>query len=96
MRENKVGKTFNFTFQIVDYPSCNPIENAVVEIWHCDAIGNYSGYSDEIGRDIWESAKLMEFGRKQHVEPTNEKTFLRSYQKTDLKGIAKFTTIVPG
>ena len=36
----------NLKFQIVNYPSCNPIKNAVVEIWQCDANGNYSGYKE--------------------------------------------------
>jgi len=96
IRENRKGKTLNLKFQIVDYPSCNPIENAVVEIWQCDAHGNYSGYIEGIGHNIWESAKQLEFGKKEHIEPSNESTYLRGYQKTDLNGNVEFMTIVPG
>jgi protocatechuate 3,4-dioxygenase beta subunit len=96
IRENRKGKTLNLKFQIVDYPGCNPIENAVVEIWQCDADGNYSGYIEGIGHNIWESAKQMEFGKKEHIEPSNESAYLRGYQKTDLNGNAEFTTIIPG
>ncbi|WP_411766166.1 hypothetical protein [Winogradskyella sp. A3E31] len=96
IRDSKKGKTLNLKFQIVDYPSCNPIENAVVEIWQCDADGNYSGYIEGIGHNMWESAKQMEFGKKEHIEPSNTSTYLRGYQKTDLNGHAEFTTIVPG
>lgn len=96
IRESIKGKTLNLTFQIVDYPSCSPIENAVIEIWQCDAHGNYSGYIEGIGHNIWESAKQLEFGKKQHIEPINESTYLRGYQKTDLNGNAEFTTVVPG
>lgn len=96
IRENRKGKTLNLKFQIVDYPSCHPIEDAVVEIWQCDAHGNYSGYIEGIGHNIWESAKQMEFGKKEHIEPSNESTYLRGYQKTNSNGNVVFTTIVPG
>ena len=32
-----------------DAAACEPIENAVVDIWHCDALGVYSGF--ESGAD---------------------------------------------
>lgn len=96
IREDRKGKTLNLKFQIVEYPSCKPIENAVVEIWQCDADGNYSGYIEGIGHNIWESAKQLEFGKKEHIEPSNESTYLRGFQKTDLNGKVEFTTIVPG
>tara|TARA_R110002096_G_scaffold126532_2_gene273560 strand:+ start:49124 stop:49915 length:792 start_codon:yes stop_codon:yes gene_type:complete len=96
IRQGKIGKTLNLKFQIVDYPSCEPLENAVVEIWQCDAHGNYSGYIEGIGHNIWESAKQMEFGKKQHIEPINDSNYLRGYQKTDAQGIAEFTSIIPG
>ncbi|NRA91863.1 MAG: hypothetical protein HRU26_04110 [Psychroserpens sp.] len=96
IRENKKGKTLNLKFQIVNYPNCEPIENAVVEIWHCDAEGNYSGYPDGIGHNVWEFAKLTKFGSKQRVEKSNEAQFLRGYQKSDSNGNVGFTTIVPG
>ncbi|GJM33641.1 MAG: hypothetical protein DHS20C18_26420 [Saprospiraceae bacterium] len=96
IREERIGKTLNLKFEVVDYPSCNPIENAVVEIWQCDAHGNYGGYPEGIGHNIWETAKLLEFGKKEHIDPTTEKIFLRGFQETDLEGKAEFTTIVPG
>tara|TARA_R110002124_G_scaffold5301_1_gene33006 strand:+ start:18836 stop:19651 length:816 start_codon:yes stop_codon:yes gene_type:complete len=96
IREERKGKTLKLKFQIVDYPSCKPLENAVVEIWQCDANGNYSGYKEGIGHNIWESAKQLEFGKKQHIEPSNESTYLRGYQKTDSNGNTEFTTIIPG
>lgn len=96
IREGRKGKTLELKFQIVDYPSCDPIENAVVEIWQCDAHGNYSGYIEGIGHNIWESAKQLEFGKKQHIEPSNDTSYLRGYQKTDLNGNVEFTTIIPG
>ena len=30
-----------------DAGGCEPIENAVVDIWHCDALGGYSGFDGQ-------------------------------------------------
>ena len=96
IRESRKGKHLRLKFKVVDYPSCEPIENAIVEIWHCDAEGNYSGYIEDIGHNIWETAKQLEFGKKQHIDASNDSTYLRGYQKTDSDGNAEFTTIIPG
>lgn len=96
IREGREGKILNLRFEVLDYPSCNPIENAIVEIWHCDAHGNYGGYTEGIAHNIWETAKQLEFGAKDHIEPSTEVLFLRGFQKTDSLGRAEFTTIVPG
>ena len=44
--EDRTGKLMNFKMQVLSMPDCKPIENAIVEIWHCDAEGNYSGYPE--------------------------------------------------
>ena len=96
IRENKQGKNLQLKLQVISHPSCTPIENAAVEIWHCDAEGNYSGYPDGIGHNIWEFAKLTKFGSKQRVETSNEQQYLRGHQKSDTTGVVVFNTIVPG
>jgi protocatechuate 3,4-dioxygenase beta subunit len=60
---------------------CQPVESARVDIWHCDAQGNYSGYSSQ--------------GSDTRVD-TSGQTFLRGTQMTDSAGIAAFQTIYPG
>jgi len=45
IRDDCVGQDVRLRLQVVDVNSgCNPIQNAVVDIWHCDAGGFYSGY----------------------------------------------------
>ncbi|MEU6199804.1 intradiol ring-cleavage dioxygenase [Streptomyces sp. NPDC047061] len=45
IREDKDGFEVQFTFTVVDQANdCAPLENALVEIWHADALGEYSGY----------------------------------------------------
>jgi protocatechuate 3,4-dioxygenase beta subunit len=33
--------------RVRDAGSCEPIDNAVVDIWHCDALGSYSGVDSD-------------------------------------------------
>jgi protocatechuate 3,4-dioxygenase beta subunit len=44
----KAGAPLVLTFNVsqVSASSCTPFEGATVEIWHCDAAGQYSGVSD--------------------------------------------------
>jgi protocatechuate 3,4-dioxygenase beta subunit len=77
------------------------VEGAVVEIWHCDAEGTYSGYPEEITHDEWKSFVFM-LGEGEsrdgvfHVDPVNDNRFLRGLQRTDAEGWVQFDTIFPG
>jgi protocatechuate 3,4-dioxygenase beta subunit len=59
---------------------CQPIAGAAVEVWHTDATGDYSAFTDG-------------GGGKDEAEGT---TFLRGTQAVDADGIAEFQTIYPG
>jgi protocatechuate 3,4-dioxygenase beta subunit len=43
IREDKQGKQLRVAIKVQDSETCAPLPNAVVEIWHCDAGGLYSG-----------------------------------------------------
>ena len=43
VREDRPGVPLHLAFRVLD-ESCAPVQNAVVEIWHCDAGGTYSGF----------------------------------------------------
>lgn len=48
IREGKSGTPVTLTINVVDAASgCSPIANANVEIWQCDAAGNYSQYGSQ-------------------------------------------------
>jgi protocatechuate 3,4-dioxygenase beta subunit len=40
--EGKAGLPLVIRFTVLNAKTCKPIPNADVEIWHCDALGNYS------------------------------------------------------
>ncbi|WP_371596538.1 intradiol ring-cleavage dioxygenase [Streptomyces sp. NBC_00564] len=47
--EGKSGVPVEYTFTVVDEAnSCAPLEGALVEIWHADTLGEYSGF---VGRN---------------------------------------------
>lgn len=70
--------------RVQDATACTPLSNAVVDVWHCDAGGLYSGF---------ESASL---GGAGGGGPTDEETYLRGAQVTDADGIVQFHAIYPG
>ena len=69
--------------RVRDAQRCEPLENAVVDIWHCDATGLYSGF---------ESASTGGPGGGR----TDDETYLRGAQATNSDGIVEFKTIYPG
>jgi protocatechuate 3,4-dioxygenase beta subunit len=78
--EGRPGAPLALALQVVD-ADCRPFEAARVDVWHCDAAGNYSGFPRQ-GSD--------------GVQDTRSETFLRGTQLTDPRGVARFATIWPG
>lgn len=62
------------------YSNCAALPGAIVDIWHCDAEGNYSEYG----------ASGMQSTDYQSLH------FLRGRQTTDSSGVVNFTSIFPG
>ncbi|MEA5138318.1 dioxygenase family protein [Arcicella rigui] len=60
--------------------SCEILANAIVDIWHCDAAGEYSQYG----------------GTNMQKTDYTSVNFLRGRQSTDSTGLAAFTSIYPG
>ena len=47
--EGREGMPFDLSVVVLDADSCEPIENAAVDLWHCDAGGQYSGVEGDSG-----------------------------------------------
>lgn len=81
--EGNPGTPLNLTLTVVDVNnSCAPIQNARVDIWHCNRDGYYSEYGNQPGY----------LGTQTHVG----ETFFRGYQISDVNGEVNFVTIYPG
>src|SRR5213593_2816473 len=82
--EGKPGVPLQLILRVLETSvSCAPIPKAAVDVWQYDALGIYSGY---------EGAAIA----PRHVEPVDDKTFLRGTQLTDRAGGVRFQTIYPG
>jgi len=45
--EGRPGLRLDLRIRVVNASTCKPIEDVAVDIWHCDALGKYSGISSE-------------------------------------------------
>ena len=81
--------------QVVKADACRPVRGAVVEVWHCDAAGAYSGYRADLARRPVDTMLYLG-GLDTHLEPTQPGTFLRGAQATGADGMVEFRTIFPG
>src|SRR6267154_4308146 len=79
----KTGLPLNITITVKNTNnSCAVLAGVVVDIWHCDKDGYYSGYANQSGY----------LGTKDYTGHT----WLRGRQTTDSNGQVKFTSIYPG
>ncbi|KAH7403122.1 Intradiol ring-cleavage dioxygenase [Cadophora sp. MPI-SDFR-AT-0126] len=82
--DNQAGVSLILDAQIVDISTCDPVSNAVLEIWSCNSTGVYSGIVAR-GNGVGTA------------DPSNiNNTFMRGLQPTDGDGVASFTTLFPG
>ncbi|CRL51001.1 MULTISPECIES: intradiol ring-cleavage dioxygenase [Pseudomonas] len=88
--EGADGVPLVLRLQIVDAMTGQPVTGALVDIWHCNARGFYSGWS-RIDPD-----KEVDNGDIGSVPRTDDDTYLRGGQFTDRQGVVRFTTVYPG
>lgn len=82
--EGRDGLPARLCFRVLD-SSCNPVEGVVVDIWHCDTAGIYSG-------DGMRSVNFCTGGDSEYT--SND--FFRGTQTTDEDGVVWFNTCFPG
>ncbi|CAF1008228.1 unnamed protein product [Adineta steineri] len=80
--EGKAGIPLRLSISVIDTNTCAPLVNALVDLWHCDAVGIYSHY-------IAASQGIAGTGN-------DNETFFRGLALTNANGIAIFDTIYPG
>jgi len=47
--EGRPGMPFHMRFKIINF-ECQPVPNVLVDVWHCDKDGNYSGFNGFVGQ----------------------------------------------
>jgi protocatechuate 3,4-dioxygenase beta subunit len=86
--EGKNGTPLDLKITVVDATGCTPIKDAAIDVWHCDAGGDYSGFS--------QAGAGGPGGQGGGQSATDDQTFLRGTQVTDANGLGEFRTIYPG
>lgn len=85
IRGDREGSPLRLGIRVLD-EACEPLPDAVVEVWHCDAVGTYSGFERESATANGTPGAAAADGTR----------FLRGGQVTDADGIAQILTIYPG
>jgi len=82
IRDDRTGVALTIKITIKNKNnSCAALSGVLVDIWHCDKDGYYSGYSNTGYLGTQDNTALV---------------FCRGLQYTDSAGLAKFTSIYPG
>jgi protocatechuate 3,4-dioxygenase beta subunit len=108
LTEGRPGVPLQLRIALLDAQTCRPIENAAVDIWHCDALGVYSGFTANGGGEDGPrgfgpppgrgfGGPVGQRGPGRSGRGAIDKTrFLRGVQLTSVEGVAEFTTLYPG
>ena len=88
--EDRVGVALRLGLRLVDSHR-QPMTDAEVEVWQCDAHGRYSGYPPLV--DVREPVTEANAPRGVYLP---DQSFLRGRQPTDATGAVEFASIFPG
>ncbi|KAJ3534120.1 hypothetical protein NM208_g7675 [Fusarium decemcellulare] len=106
IRENQPGVPLSLEIGVIDVDTCKPLDDVLVDIWHCNATGSYSSFTG-----LSPNTQFLDLYSEQtdggslnlHTGlpdllwlSTDETTFLRGMWPTDKHGVTSFTSIVPG
>ncbi|KAF2117780.1 extracellular dioxygenase-like protein [Lophiotrema nucula] len=81
--EGQSGVPMTLDIQIIDVATCEPVPQALLEIWHCNSTGVYSGVNANGNGNTSDTSNL-------------NATFMRGVQQSDATGVVTFDTLVPG
>lgn len=108
--ESKPGVPLSLQLVVMDARTCRPLPHVAVDLWHCDALGLYSGFTKQNpmgpggpppGFDPQHPGNRPgppegSMGPPPQNHPTDQLTFLRGIQISDGNGAVNFRTIFPG
>ncbi|KAK7428888.1 hypothetical protein QQZ08_004658 [Neonectria magnoliae] len=100
MTEDQPGVPLILDVGVIDMASCEPLPNALVAFWHCNATGSYASFT---GRDpntpfgeLLEQLNITDFEIGKTDLHTDDTTWLRGMWPTNDEGILEMKTIFPG
>jgi protocatechuate 3,4-dioxygenase beta subunit len=57
--EGRAGMPLQMNIKVINF-QCVPIPNVMVDVWHCDKDGNYSGYNGFVGQTFMRGIQLTD------------------------------------
>ncbi|CAK3935353.1 aromatic compound dioxygenase [Lecanosticta acicola] len=99
--EDQVGVPLELEIGIIDVNSCEPVDNVLISIWHCNSTGSYSAFAYDPntpfetllqGQGIYNTSGYDNFA----FLANRQTTFLRGMWPTDEHGVTSFNSIFPG
>jgi protocatechuate 3,4-dioxygenase beta subunit len=89
IRDGEAGVSVRLRLEVADAFICAPLAGAVVSVWHCNALGRYSGHLEMDPGQL----PPRDLGYRR---PSGPERFLRGVQVTDGAGAVEFLTVFPG
>ncbi|CAO1613243.1 unnamed protein product [Parajaminaea phylloscopi] len=103
IREHEEGIPLTLDIGLVNIKTCEPFPNVMIDIWHANAMGTYSGFTKAKPYGFVNAPPVVETRNGSRgllgaltTERSDNTTFLRGLWPTDDNGVAEFRTIMPG
>ncbi|GAT30076.1 hypothetical protein RIB2604_03300480 [Aspergillus luchuensis] len=100
--EGQPGVPLWLDIGVLNMATCEPLEDVLIDIWHCNATGSYSSFTHLSPNtpfpEILKQEGINESDFKMGVTDlhTDDTTFLRGMWPTDKHGMMEMKTIFPG
>lgn len=91
--EGESGLPMQLCMQLVD-EDCNPLAGYLIEVWHCDTGGIYSGDTDD--EDVDDTSSWAGSFCTDNDSAALQSTWFRGEQTTDSSGRVNFKSCFPG
>ncbi|KAL4910575.1 hypothetical protein BDW74DRAFT_315 [Aspergillus multicolor] len=102
MAEDQPGVPLWLDIGVLDMATCEPLNNALVDMWHCNATGSYSSFTGLSPNTPFETLlhemdlDIEDFQMGVTDLHTDQTTFLRGMWPTDKNGMMEMKTVFPG
>ncbi|KAK7992716.1 Intradiol ring-cleavage dioxygenase [Apiospora saccharicola] len=100
MSEDQPGVPLTLDIGVLDMATCEPLQNAMVSLWHCNATGDYSSF-EELDENLTFTELKAKLGLTNVTYGitdlhTGNSTWLRGMYPTNKEGMVEMKTVFPG
>lgn len=100
MSEDQPGVPLWLDVGVLDSATCEPLEDVLLNFWHCNATGSYSSFTalspNTAFPTLLQDLNITDFELGVTDLHTDDTTFLRGLWPTNSEGVMEMKTIFPG